>query len=222
MKKTLATLSTTALLLGGLVACNTKEEAMDTRYEDNTQPIGYYSNENIGNDRNGNGYMMDDNDGPVTEFMDRNGTNIGMRDNALRNGNLDNAGVGLQNRDQNGRLFNNQQNDGQLSKQISDRVAKVNNVDDVRTLVNGDTILIAVDTNDQQATDRVEDEVRQAVKSLANGKNIRVITDEGIFTRVRTIDNDLRDGGRTDQVNNDIEDLFDNIGDALNRPFNNR
>jgi hypothetical protein len=81
-----------------LSACNTNEEAGMQRYDDTTRPIGYYSNEkdmrmvnrNNANDRNGNAVIMDDNDGPVTEIMDRT-----TRDEGIRNGEILNVRNGI-------------------------------------------------------------------------------------------------------------------------------
>lgn len=61
-----------ALISLGIAGCGTNDEsAVQDRYTDTTQPIGYYSNENHRN-RGGNARILDgaDNDGPVTEMMD--------------------------------------------------------------------------------------------------------------------------------------------------------
>ncbi|KAA0549264.1 hypothetical protein FZW96_04955 [Bacillus sp. BGMRC 2118] len=296
-KKVLYTLST-AFLLSGLTACNngTDEGAMGNRNNDTVRPIGYYSDENVnrsygrsyGND-NGNAILPErDNDGPITEMLDRdnrnngnnngtfgrdvrnntvnryngngnNGTfgqntrsNIGTRDDGvIDNSNRNNRGMGINNgttgrnvntntrdnttlpsnhhfsrndynyhgqmagRDNNARSSYNNNYNGGLAEQISNRVEKVNNVDDVRTIVNGNEILVAVDTNDRNNR-QVETQVRNAVRELTQGKDVRVVTDENIFTRARNIDNDLRDGGPTENLDADVRDMFSEIRNGVN------
>lgn len=310
MRKILYTVSTAALLLGGLTACNTDQGAAPNRdYNDNARPIGYYSNENAQdrNDRNGNGYRLRDNDGPLTEIMDRNGNNrndrtgvmnnrndrnynrTGVMNNRndrnnrtgiMNNRNDNNTGIldndrtrknrpGIMNyRDQqrrsgimnnrNGRTVNpyndgnpntiidnghghadrnyhshlNDNNhqvrtygyyndNGKLVRKISDRASKVKNVKDARVIVTDDNVLVAVDTNDNNNHNNVQNAVEKVVQPLAGNRNVNVVTDEGTFTRVRDIDNDIRNGNRRDTIDADIKDLFDNIGDTLKAPFTN-
>lgn len=78
-----------------LTACNTNEEAGMQRYNDSTRPVGYYSNERDMRmvdraERNGNAILMNDNDGPVTEIMDRT-----TRDDGVRNGEILNVRNGI-------------------------------------------------------------------------------------------------------------------------------
>ncbi|MBM6619727.1 YhcN/YlaJ family sporulation lipoprotein [Bacillus suaedaesalsae] len=299
-KKVLYTLST-AFLLSGLTACNngTDEGAMGNRNNDTVRPIGYYSDENVnrsygrsyGND-NGNAILPErDNDGPITEMLDRNngnnngtfgrgvGNNTGNRDNGTNGNNGNNRNNGIFGRDvrnnigtrddgvidnsangnnrgtgtnygTTGRNVNTRDNttlpnnhhfsrgdynyhgqmagrdnnarssytnnyNGGLAEQISNRVEKVNNVDDVRTIVNGDEILVAVDTNDRNNR-QVETQVKNAVRELTKGKDVRVVTDENIFTRARNIDNELRDGGPTDNLDADVRDMFRELRNDVN------
>lgn len=275
LRKVLYTLSTAALMLGGLTACNTDEGASGTRYNDNARPIGYYSNENNNdrNERNGNGYRINDNDGPLTEIMDRNGNGNNNRNGTRinNNNNRRNNGAGIMNnngRDNKSGIMNNNtdgrrmatpyndgnpntmrnnghgqadrnyhshlndnnhrvrtlgyydRDNGNLVQKITDKASKVENVDDARAIVTEDNILVAVDTNDNNDK-RVRDAVKKAVKPLAKGRSINVVTDEGTFTRVRDIDNDIRNGNTRDSVDADIRDLFNNIGETLSEPFDN-
>ena len=65
-------------LVGGLTACN-YEEALKTRYDDRNQQVGYYSNENTKNGNNA--FIRNDNDGPITEFLERGMINNGETEN---------------------------------------------------------------------------------------------------------------------------------------------
>ncbi|MFZ3588305.1 YhcN/YlaJ family sporulation lipoprotein [Bacillus sp. DJP31] len=103
---------------------------------------------------------------------------------------------------------------GGLAEKISNRVKDMNNVDDARTIVNGNEILVAVDTKNQNDRD-VEQKVRSAIRSMTSGKEVRVVTDESTFTRARNIDNELRNGGPTDNLDADVRDMFKEIGQEI-------
>ncbi|RFB17663.1 hypothetical protein DZB84_07360 [Bacillus sp. HNG] len=296
LRKILYSVSTAALLLGGLTACNTNQGAAPNKdYNDNARPIGYYSNEND-RDRNGNGRLRD-NDGPLTEIMDRNGNNFNgnnrtgvmnnRNDRNNRTGTMNNRtggnnGMGVLNNDKtmknrpgimnyrdeqrrNGimnhrdgrtinpfndgnpntigynkhgyadRNYSSHLNDnnhkvqtygyyndkGNLVRKISDRAAKVKNVKDARVIVTDDNVLVAVNTNDNNNRNNVQNAVEKAVAPLAGNRNVNVVTDEGTFTRVRDIDNDIRNGNRRETIDADIKDLFNNIGNTIKAPFTN-
>jgi spore cortex protein len=127
-------------------------------------------------------------------------------------------------RDNNTRSSYNNNYNGRLAEDISNRVERVANVDDVRTIVNGDDVLVAIDTNDRNDA-TVKEEVRDAIRSVTAGKDVRVVTDESIFTRARNIDNNLRDGGPTGELDEDVRDMFQELGeevdDAIRTPFRN-
>lgn len=114
---------------------------------------------------------------------------------------------------------------GNLTDRIVERVEKINHVEDAHAVIMGNNVLVAIDTNDDNDKN-VTNEVEKTVKSLAKGKDIHVVTDEATYTRVRDINNDMRNGETTrDTIDNDLGDLFENIGQTVRRPFettNNR
>jgi spore cortex protein len=232
-----------ALLTTGLTACNGDEGALDTKYNDNAQPMGYYSNENANAD----------NEGPVTEMMDgmnnednyfrkvnnnnnnQNITNptvpLGDRDDGLvrdnrfsrsdanYHGHLQNVGNNTNNNNRMNITNNNNRDDNEISRKVRTTVEKMDNVDNARVLVTEDNILVAVDTadnNDASLKERISNNVRK----MSNGRNVQVVTDEGTFTRVRNIDNDIQNGVERKTIDADINNLMDDLGDAIQRPFN--
>ncbi|GMB07490.1 YhcN/YlaJ family sporulation lipoprotein [Thermolongibacillus altinsuensis] len=221
--------------LSGLVACN--NQAFDTRYNNQTRPIGYYSNENnltdqyqygrYGTNRlNGNVRAVRDNDGPITEMFDRGTTN---RYATNRVPSVD-RNFSRADRNYHGHLntmdgrtrssyYNNY--DGALAEKISKRAIRVQNVKDARTLVSGDRVLVAVSTNGKD-DNRVEKFVKQAVAPYTKGKSVHVVTNPSMYNRIRTIDNDIRDGGPMDRIQDDIRSIFNDMGDRIERPFMNR
>jgi spore cortex protein len=304
-KKVLYTLST-AFLLGSLAACNTNEGAMEdhTNYNDSARPIGYYSNENI-DEENGNAYLPErDNDGPITEMLDRtdanndqnNGRNNRNQNNFGRNDANDRNNTTLGTTDDDGAIEGNNgtgvtdirargeygqyanrndindygnniginnptrpyaandrglahdnrysksdynyhgQNatrdntkkasyynnyDGRLAQQISERVENIPTVDDVRTIVAGNQVLIALNTKGQEGQE-IKNQVRKKVERMTNGRNVVIVTDPSIYARAKNIDNDLQDGGPTSELDADVRDMFREIGNGKDNVLNGR
>jgi len=233
LRKTASLVSAIAILSTGLVACNVGDNAMDTRYNDNAQPIGYYNG-----DRNGD---MIDNDGPITEMFDggvdenenfNNVTGVNNRNGLTNNnGRLTPLTMDERNRARNYTYSRNDYNyhdhvgnnlgaDEELAERIADQVAKLRNIEDVNTFVTANNVVVAVDTNDRNNRD-VVNQVRSVVERMARGRNVNVVTDEANFRRVGDINRDLNNGRNVD---NDIQDFFNDIGETITEPFdvNNR
>lgn len=96
-----------ALLVFGLAGCSGNKSGANEQYRNNARPIGYYSNENHPNQTS---TLLNDNDGPITEFLDHGLGSEGkmIRDPKNRiiqtrdeNGNPPNPTVPLVNQDQN-------------------------------------------------------------------------------------------------------------------------
>ena len=98
--------------------------------------------------------------------------------------------------------------EGELAEKIGDVTASVHNVKDVRSAVYGDDVLIAVDLNDYLQEERTKQQINKAVKPYLKGRTVTVVTDEGTFSRVRSIDNDIRDGGPREAVDLDLRNMF--------------
>lgn len=69
------------------------------------------------------------------------------------------------------------------AQKITDRLEHLENVNDVAAIIDGDTIFVAIDTDEDYQ--KVEKEVRRIVEGMANGRNVTVVTDKGMFNRVR-------------------------------------
>jgi spore cortex protein len=219
------------LMTLGLAACgNNDEAAVQDRYTEKTQPLGYYSNENHHND------------GPITEIMDHTFGDEARNDQNRRSqilqvkdedGNPGNPTTPLANHDRNffqrdnrfstsdanyhGHLDDNTRQprssyftayEGELANKIGDVTASVNNVNDVRSVVYGSDVLIAVDLNDYMKEAETKRQISKAVQPYLKGRSVTVVTDEGTFSRIRNIDNDLRDGGPRETVDLDIRNMF--------------
>ncbi|MDQ0481458.1 YhcN/YlaJ family sporulation lipoprotein [Guptibacillus hwajinpoensis] len=206
MRKSILTLST-MMLAGGLIGCTADDEAMDTRYNDSSRPIGYYTSE----DNNG-----DYREGAVTDMIDRdyaNGVKAPDKEQMDRRNGMN--GPGYMRTDDNYSGYDNE-----LSNRLSDRIEKLKNVEDARVIVYGDQIMIAVDTNDRNDAD-VKDSVRSEVAKVTKQKNISISTDEDVFGRMGDVNNRLEDGNGFEEVQSDVNGILNDIGNAAKRPFEN-
>jgi len=226
-------LTAIALLTTGLTACNGDQGALENNNNNQAQPMGYYTNE-------GNGA---DNEGPVTEMMDgmngENNRNYFQRvNNRYDNRNMSNPTVPLGNND-NGLVRDNRyshgdanyhhhlnevgyynRGDGEIAQKVKNSVEKMDNVEDARVIVTDDNVLVAIDTNDRNDKD-MKQKVTKELQKMSEGRNIQVYTDDGTFTRIRNIDNDIQNAVDRDVIDTDVNELLNDLGDAVQRPFNN-
>jgi spore cortex protein len=248
-------------LTGGLSACGSYEGELQSLYDRGDRPIGFYSDEttdgnqyrNVGygnnRDNNGNAYMMDDNDGPVTEFLERGAaggdggavdrrTDINRReivnptvpyaeqdrtfferDNRFKRNDRNYHGhLNSMNAETRSSYYNRY--NGELAEKIAMRAADVANVADARALVYRDSVLVAVNTNSRD-TARIEHQVKQAVAPYTKNKKVRVVSNPSMYNRVCVIDNNLRDGRPFDEMERDLQTIFNN-GEIIERPLNRR
>jgi spore cortex protein len=229
----------------GLAACANYAEDRNTRYNDTTRPIGYYSTDRVndqyrygryGTNREnyGNAYIMDNQNGPVTDFFSANTTrnrNVGMNrfDTAPPSLPLG-ADFGDSDRNYHGHLNSMKakttspsyykQYDGRLAETVAKRAADVKQVGDARALVYNDHVLVAITTN-QRDTNRVEQRVAQAIAPYTKGKHVRVVSNPSMYHRVRTIDNNIRYGRPSEEIERDLKTIFYN-GQIIERPANTR
>jgi spore cortex protein len=235
-KKYLA-LPLSAVMAMNLTGCGNSDEAtINTGDRNPAQPMGYYSNEN----HNGNASIVDDNDGPVTEIMDHTlgnerNTNTNIR-RQLGDANTDNPTRPLANTDRNfyerdNRFSNGDANyhghlndntsrtkssyynayEGELTEKIGQVTGSVPNVEDVRSVAYGSNVLIAVDLKDLSKEEQTKKDIKEGVQPYLRGRSVTVVTDEGTFSRIRNIDNDLRNGGPRDRIDMDLRNMFQNF-----------
>lgn len=79
----------------------------------------------------------------------------------------------------------------QVTDQIRDRVADIDNVRSIRSVSFGDQVIISVKLNNQDRAAETKRAIKNAVKKYAEGRSINVITDEGSLGRDRNHNNEL-------------------------------
>ncbi|WP_223702885.1 YhcN/YlaJ family sporulation lipoprotein [Sutcliffiella deserti] len=194
-------------------------------------------NPNVNNNRNhrtnkerGNTFRVTDNDGPVNEILDRSVINgernkkqttrnnpLSTRENRTETNEYE-RGFNYRRSDINYHrhlndigtakpsFYNNYQ--GRLTERLTERAQQVDGVEDARAVVYGNDILIAIEPGNNRREQMVTNDVRRAVQPLTNGKECRVVVNQGTYNTVRQFDNELRDGGPVDDLNEDIRNLM--------------
>ena len=76
-----------------------------------------------------------------------------------------------------------------VTNKIRGKVAAVNNVQDVRSVSYGNTIIVSVALLDNSKAAKTKKSIRKAVKPYADGKSITVFIDEGAIGRDRNFGN---------------------------------
>ncbi|ATH92630.1 sporulation protein [Bacillus glycinifermentans] len=202
MDKKLKVFSSVLLLTAGLSACG-YNNAMDTR--NNTRPVGYYSND----PERDAGF---DQDGPVTDMMEnmngRNGTTNVSNDNRIPTGdgtysrgdmNYHNHLVNAANTG-----YNTPQNRN-ISRNITERVNKMDDINESQAVVTDQTVIIAVRA-DKRLTNDDKNQIRKTAKDFAGNRTVQITADNGAFTRLR-------------EMNNNFQNVWDR-GDTTNEHLN--
>jgi spore cortex protein len=245
LNKKYLVLPLSAAMAFGLTGCGNNDKAtINDGDRNNAQPMGYYSNEN----HKGNAEILEDNDGPVTEMMDHTLGTERNNNTLLRvgNENPDNPTRPIANTDRNllqrdNRFSNSDANyhghlndntvkakssyynayEGELTNKIGNVTGSVPNVEDVRSVTYGSNVLIAVDLTNYSKEEATKRDIKEAVQPYLRGRSVTVVTDEGTFSRIRNIDNDLRNGGPRDDIDLDIRNMFKNIKNKFTNNNNN-
>jgi spore cortex protein len=203
------------LVMLGIAGCAGNNRAdVNNRYNDNARPIGYYSNENHPNQNSG--FFNDD--GPITEMMDHNlGTERKSKTIQTRNINnipptpihdndrdriQDDNRLGINNgnhadnwNQRNNRSATGTNAMGKLSGQIRMKANGVDNVQDVRSVVNGSNILITVQLKDKNKAKQTKKAIRKAIRPYTDGRSVTIHIDNDNLNSNLNRNNDLLERG---------------------------
>ncbi|WML40692.1 YhcN/YlaJ family sporulation lipoprotein [Neobacillus sp. OS1-2] len=85
-----------------------------------------------------------------------------------------------------------------FSNKIRNKVAAIHNVQDVRSVAYGNTVIVSVKLQDNSKAADTKRAIKNAVKPYAKGREVTVFTDEGAIGRDRNTENDIQrnKGGR--------------------------
>ncbi|KHF42010.1 YhcN/YlaJ family sporulation lipoprotein [Halalkalibacter okhensis] len=107
--------------------------------------------------------------------------------------------------------------DGKTVQRLTERVERVDGVDDARVIVHENDVVVGITANGDH--DDVKKEVEKTVNGLAKDKDVRVVTDSDAVGRIRNMDNQLRTGTAFDEVTATFTDMLGDLGQAVQRPF---
>ena len=99
------------------------------------------------------------------------------------------------------KVYRNSKQDNKMARKVGEAAAAVDNVDKVRSVMFGKDVEIAVDYKDKSKEKQTKKEIRKAVKPYIEGRELRIITDEGTFSRTRNIDYERKNGNPRESIN---------------------
>jgi len=101
--------------------------------------------------------------------------------------------------------------EGSLADRVNGVANKVEPVIDTRTIIMKDEMLVALRLDDYSQANDVKQRIKKEIGPLTNGRTLYVTTDEGVYFRTMTLDNNLRDGDTREMIILDANDMFDNL-----------
>ncbi|HEX7064315.1 MAG TPA: YhcN/YlaJ family sporulation lipoprotein [Bacillales bacterium] len=232
MKKSIFSLSAAFLLTGALAGCGANNNGA-VGDNDGVRPIGYYSDENNGDNdwgmnRNRNHNGMLDNNGALGDRDDNLGYNNG---NGLNNDTDNDLGLGNDNNNNNGKIDDGDNNgmgmmDGdnnheRQAQAIANKLADMKSIENTSVVVTDDNVLVGIKTHDRGVTKNLKSSVRRTVQGMVQGKDIHVATNPKMYNRIKNVSNNLQDGDGLNEVNSDVRGIINDLGDAAKRPFQN-
>lgn len=101
--------------------------------------------------------------------------------------------------------------EGSLADRVNGVANKVEQVSDARTIIMQDEMLVALLLDDYSQAKDVKQRIKKEIGPLTNGRTLYVTTDEGVYFRTMSLDNNLRDGDTREMIILDANDMFDNL-----------
>jgi spore cortex protein len=160
-------------------------DMMDHNLGDEDQSINQQTKQQMQNrDKNGNPKN------PSTPRADKD-RNFFQRDNRFSTSDINYHGH-LSTNTRNTGVATNPEFQDKVTNQIKNKVADIENVQAVRSVAYGNTVIVSVTLHDQGKAAETKTAIKRAVKPYANGHPVTVYTDEGTLGRDRNIHNDFQ------------------------------
>lgn len=84
----------------------------------------------------------------------------------------------------------NPETQDRITERIKSKVADIENVQQVRSVLYGNSIMVSVKLDNSKRADETKRAIQNAVKPLAGGRSVQVITDDGALGREGNRNND--------------------------------
>lgn len=128
--------------------------------------------------------------------------NFLQRDNKYSRGDLNYHGHLSEHRGSGqARIYNNKEQDNKLARKAGSAAESVDNVDKVRSVLFGRDVVIAVTYKNKSLKEKTNENIKKAVHPYLEGRELRIIEDEGTFSRTRNIDYDRKNGNPRESLN---------------------
>lgn len=162
------------------------------------------------------------------------GSNTGINKNDDRfgsfnfdndNGNRNNVinRKGMDNNVRTKKNFNSQNNeyyrskDGRLSREISNLLSGVDGIRNHHVVVHENNIIIGVEHDDD--LDGIDQRIRERIKERAGNRNVHIVTEREQLKNIRGLNRRLQSNEPFEELGSTIDNILDDIGDAVKRPF---
>ena len=99
------------------------------------------------------------------------------------------------------RIYTNTEQDTKLARKVGIAAESVDNVDKVRSVLFGRKVEVAVTYKDKSLKKQTNKKIRKALLPYIEGRELRIIEDEGTFSRSRNIDYDRKNGNPRESIN---------------------
>jgi len=192
MNKTFTLFSTGLMAVGLMTGCGMNKDNNNAMGGHGIRNVGYHANQHRSHVMPGNN--MNDNNAALNNNRNVNDVNDNGSNTA----------------------------DSALSHRIASHVARLNKVNNASVFINGHTVVIGV-TLDKSVRHKqgVEQSIRSTAKQMAPNKNIQVVTDRKMVNRIADVSDRLDNGTPMKEVRSDISGIINDLGNALQRPFQN-
>jgi spore cortex protein len=98
-------------------------------------------------------------------------------------------------------IYTNTEQDNKLARKVGLAAESVDNVDKVRSVLFGREVEIAVTYKDKSLKKQTDKKIKKAVRPYTEGRDLRIIEDDGTFSRTRNIDYDRKNGNPRESIN---------------------
>ena len=196
MKKIITSIAL-ALPIAALAGCGVNDQAQN----DNSllDEVALFTNDKNAHNNNGAFRYVNDRGFNDQQMVDQvnvlnNNNHLGDRKGAFSSGPKPNYGYNDYNyHGQLNTTYNsiptksyNTGHENVIAQKITNRIEHVANVNDVAVIIDGNSILVALDTNEDN-NQRLERKVHRIVKGMADGRKVKVVTDKSMFNRVKNV-----------------------------------
>lgn len=110
-----------------------------------------------------------------------------------------------------------------VATQISNQVNKIKGVTYAGTLINGNQVVVGVNTTSAAPSKgTLDNKVTNIVQRYVGNRNVNVVTDAKTVNRIKNVTNNITNGTpATREISSDVNAIFKDLGNAIQRPFQN-